>query len=271
MGTAGGFWVRGKAFVDDRQRVGLEGASPYPLARVREAYEEFAELGRWGAADSLRPLPEAAVEAVLGFCNRWGLVGLLPARLICWVDREPGSHGVRLAWYPSGGVWAGVDAEGQEPGAVLAGWPVGAGARRVPWDSLRGWFDGEPVRPGHQDFWTRYREPVRQVVWAASWWRSLMEGLARPRRSPVRREAEAALAGLLGSTCFELFKGRLVVAGQSLLGHFAVALARDAFGAHPARVCAVCGKVFTSRRRQAEYCSTRCRWVGQKRRQRSRP
>ena len=155
-------------------------------------------------------------------------------------------------------------------------------------------FRGFPLPlPLTREFWLAYTEPVFALVHAAAWLRQALlkiktmeeanpatedreqvEAAGQDDREEVAWEGAGMLANLTGTVSPVLAYDevaqhfRLGWIFPSLLSSLAMMITQDLTEDHRLHVCEVCGAPFISSAYQALYCSSRCRFRMQKRRQR---
>lgn len=147
--------------------------------------------------------------------------------------------------------------------------------------------------PLSREFWLGYTEPVFAIVHAAAWLRQALlkiktmeEGTPTAQdgeepkaagehdREEMAWEGAGMLANLTGTVSPVLAYDdtrqhfRLGWIFPSLLSSLAMMITQDLAEDHTLHICEVCGAPFISSAYQALYCSSRCRFRMQKRRQR---
>ena len=230
------------------------------------------------------PLTDDSEKAIVNWCRRYGLLGVLPHRV-------------------SQVTLSALDGEQRQYVKINIGWTevirdcrnsVGAPGRpSVILQALRGSvLEVEPLsttwarffpdvavadremfaypQPLTESFWKLYAEPLQDFLSAARALRELLAAL-RFQKSAKLREAHDALAGgppivlnaLIAPVGLDAqMKGNSIgsinLVPGSLLASLTLMLLEDLLQGR-ALQCP-CGKLFVSKAYQARYCSKRCRW-----------
>lgn len=124
--------------------------------------------------------------------------------------------------------------------------------------------------PLSRRFWEQYAEPARAIVGAGSWLREILGALRG--RGKVRAAGTRALNTLLARVMPAAAnssgaKRTLAWSSPSLLGYYALMILQDLVAHRRVQTCETCSHIFLAGGYQTRYCSPRCRWTGQKRRQ----
>lgn len=227
---------------------------------------------------------------LLGWCARYGLLGVLPHRAV-QVTLAP-QTGVHIQYAKFGAGWIATERQPPlTPGAVLQ--PLrGVGSVAEPLSAT--WSRFFPDVPPDQRETFRYPEPLTEKFWAMyaeplADFLSCMHALRELHQATMLFQARSAAERRLGNLQAALAGGSHLmpeglVAGvglalnwdrsrrsvhlkwvaSSLLASLTVMMLQDvAYGR--ALQCPGCGRAFVSGAYQARFCSERCRWVVQKR------
>ncbi len=126
--------------------------------------------------------------------------------------------------------------------------------------------------PMSRQFWEQYAEPTRAIVGAGSWLREILGALRG--RAKVRTAGVLALNALLARVTPTAARSgdteALAWSSPSLLGYYALMILQDLVAHRRVQPCETCGHIFLAGGYQTRYCSSRCRWTGQKRRQKAK-
>lgn len=126
--------------------------------------------------------------------------------------------------------------------------------------------------PLSEQFWRHYGESVEHFLKVAQSFKLIAElDLRKDISGPGRQQALRVLNAMVAGVQPLLVPGekglRQTWSFPSLISAFAWMLSRD-LASGRFHSCKACGTPFASTAYQAKYCSERCRWAGQKRRQR---
>jgi hypothetical protein len=230
------------------------------------------------------PLTAGSEQLILNWCAGYGLLGILPHRVLQVV--LPPKAGRQVQYIRLGIGWTAVERGGENPlrpirpaGAVVQ--PLrGVGITMEPLrETWARFFPDLPVaerdsfvypEPLTDSFWKSYAEPLQDFLSGA---RTLLELLGAIRLQSSRRLgvlhqlmtgglpiAINALVAPIGIGAQLDRPGRpgLNWIGNSLLASFTMMLLED-LSRGRALQCP-CGQLFVSDAYQARYCSRRCRW-----------
>ncbi len=279
------------------------GSSPY--MELLEAVSELEPQETSGGTEGVRLRP-GSEEKLLGWCSRYGLLGLLPHRcLFAVVPRPPGvqtyvrtPRGWRirreLFSRPAGSPRASrarrhAAMAGRvlaDPGALMSDWR----GVNVDWHPIeRAWGRYFPSvvpvrrashpypRPTSEEFWMAYAEPLDEFVVGALALLQHIEALSHEadgvvgqnRADPIKEIEILASAATPWLQKRDRVVRRVTWTAPSLLTYLAVMALTD----HVSRrvriaCCPIDGRLFASTSYQGTYCTTRCRATAEKRRQR---
>jgi hypothetical protein len=230
------------------------------------------------------PLTADSEQTILDWCAKYGLLGILPHRVLQVV--LPAQAGCQVRYDRIGIGWVAAEREARnpvspilEPRAIVQ--PLrGVGLAVEP--LTKTWarfFPDVPVgerdtfaypEPLADSFWESYAEPLQDFLSGARALRELLIAIRVQRTSgpqadhaalsgglPIVVSALAAPAGL-GAELGKPGRIGLNWVGNSLLASLTMMLLEDLSGGR-ALQCQ-CGQLFVSHAYQARYCSRRCRW-----------
>ena len=235
-------------------------------------------------------LTPASEQALLAWCAKYGLLGLLPHRVLQVILPSEAGYQLQYDRIPIG--WqTGENGGGnpfrpiQQPRAVtqpLRGVGIAVEPLTTTWERF---FPGVPLSERHEfaypepltdAFWKIYAEPLDDFLSGA---RALAEVLSSVKAQgiPKLRVAQDALRGGWQTVISSLVAAAGLAApfgkngrpglnwiGNSLLASLALMLLED-LSKGRALQCP-CGQLFVSHAYQARYCSRRCRWRFEQRR-----
>jgi hypothetical protein len=300
-----GKWVR-------FTRYHLVGDSLQPASGVRgEKYDPFEEHSKtrdsgkvqtpYGALiAAARAVPEsgwrskpASLEGIIDWCNRFGLLGLLPHRALLIVKEITTTH---LYEDDETGEEEFDHVSGVMYSRSWLGWKTWKIADLNGVDGLRAgvlWKDistsvvhlrplsvltpfsnsPDPDQPLTGRFWLNYREPVDEFVQAAKLLARGIESIARRATEAdgivvLNTLAEGAHQEIGRPTGGKTFQIRW--RSPSLLSALATMALLDLLNAQRVLICACCKAPFISTHYQSKFCSTQCRHRCGKREQRKR-
>ena len=240
------------------------------------------------------PLTADSEQKVLDWCSQYGLLGILPHRVLQVV--LPLRDGVQVQYVRIGIGWMAVEREKRNPIApILQPSAIvqslrGVGLAVEPLcDTWARFFPSVPVaererfaypEPLTDSFWKIYAEPLRDFLSGARALRELLTAIwlqGSPRLSalhaagtgglPVAINALVAPTGL-GVPIDRRRRVGLNWVGNSLLASLSTMLLED-LSQGRALQCQ-CGQLFVSSAYQATYCSRQCRWRFEQRKFRKR-
>ena len=208
--------------------------------------------------------------AVLQFCRRFGLMGLLHHRLR--EVRFPEAHGWQRIYRRVPRGWesrrepAGLPTLRLSPLGLVRDDPTQEDA--ATWNTYFG-FQGAGWGPapliGTAASWRQYQEPVAQFVGAVSAFAEVARGLAHMGSGdPLAGAALDRLNELLGdvevAVEWSAERGRVQErwVARSFLSACGLMLTRHTTAGSGIVECAGCGRLITERLRKARYCSTTC-------------
>jgi hypothetical protein len=230
------------------------------------------------------PLADDSEKAILTWCDRYGLLGVLPHR-VSQVTLSP-QDGEQRQYIRISVGWTKIVRDCRNPltpagrpNAIVQGLrspvlevePISkTWARFFPETPLRDRETFAYPQPLTESFWKLYAEPLHDFLSAARALRELLSAL-RIQKSARLREAHAALTGGLPTVINALVApvglcaqekrssiGSISLVSGSLFASLALMLLEDLLRGR-ALQCP-CGKLFVSKAYQARYCSKRCRW-----------
>jgi len=230
------------------------------------------------------PLTDDSEKAIVNWCRRYGLLGVLPHRVsqvtLSALDGEQRQYvKINIGWTEViRDCRNGVGAPGRPSvilqalrGSVLEVEPLSTTwARFFPDVAVADREMFAYPQPLTESFWKLYAEPLQDFLSAARALRELLAAL-RFQKSAKLREAHDALAGgppivlnaLIAPVGLDAqMKGNSIgsinLVPGSLLASLTLMLLEDLLQGR-ALQCP-CGKLFVSKAYQARYCSKRCRW-----------
>jgi hypothetical protein len=246
-------------------------------------YLHLMELGRL-------PLRSEA-EPVLDFANQFGLLGSIPVTALS--IRFPRTEADAFRTYlRQGGCWA--EHAQQFSSEESRDEPISAGITRfglmtlthydAPLETIQDWFPGVELSrlplPNTPEFFAKYAEPLWDFLYIAKEFRTSVGALSAWEGwdDPVLREnARRRLSFLSQSAApsFEFSPERRYVDEErksaGLLASYALMFLWDLVAGRRVFQCQVCGRLFVSDDRRAQYCSRSHRLTASSRRYRTRP
>ncbi|MGD0076084.1 MAG: hypothetical protein ABSD31_17345 [Candidatus Binataceae bacterium] len=277
--------------VGRRSDSGAQGATPYRA--LLEMLRKLEYRGNTGDAPRFPPLETDALpapltaeseQAVLDWCADYGLLGILPHRVlqvILWPRDGEQVHYIRL-----GCGWLAVTRDRQnastpvQPPIALVQPVLGSGISIEPLSKTWArFFPNVPPtiqeifaypQPLTPPFWGAYGEPLADFLSGARALKTLLDGIELQQKNRALRLLHAAVSGgtqvQANSLVAPMGLGvrvkkkhiELSWVGNSLLSALAVMLLEDLSRGRVLQC--LCGQVFVSTAYQARYCSKRCRW-----------
>jgi hypothetical protein len=257
----------------------------YALLELGRKVHDASMLG--GPLDDVTRQPAAIgdslADAILEFCQRYGLLGILPhqALQVSISPRVSDSNSIISALYlRGGGTWDLIGVPGDlgwdyrrwgaastvilrygPGGPIYAEGLTGYWSRFFPSVQNPDYF-AFPL-PLSEHFWELYSEPLDIFLKAVLWTGDMYAKESYPRQINLNALIDAVGIGVDD-------EGRYIWRSPSLLGYFALMFVMDMNGKRMPHECPSCGRLFKGDHR-ARYCGNVCAWREQKRRQRRRP
>lgn len=267
-----------------------------------DPWAEYEDSRAWGEKSTAPPTPYLALaslvhmvrfdvrhnltpeseEAVLNWCSKYGLLGILPH----YLQRLP-PEVVDLGFPEDHGWW-------EKPGFLYEGgdWveqSLDNFLEPITIDKLQRYFPGQPLdrwgqpcpKPLTPEFWAVYGEPVQDFLdQCQSFVDAISElGNASPEElggvgslcegQYVLNQLSASVTPLIEISA-ESRRFVLRWRFRSLLASLAMMVLQDLTENRRVFTCQNCGTVFVSHSPKAAYCGNRCRKTAEKRRQRDR-
>jgi hypothetical protein len=271
-------------------------------------FESYADRDRIPKSRNVFPLSQLQKRAILAWCSRWGLLGILPNETLAvgcptrWTrNNEPDGfkfHATTLNYARLNGTWHSSDLieKGTNDPSTVDGELVqdefdpylitqrftacgGVEISSASPDWLDDFYPDIPMRerntdyfePGSEAFWSAYGEPVVEFVRYAAIFRLAIDEL---RSLPEPSEDRMPLLNYFLAAGGEVLVPSPTGSAEtrwfypSLLSAFAKMACRDLTAGCSEHRCSCCGKPFISAAYQSKYCSTTCQWKDSKRRSR---
>ncbi len=261
-------------------------------------YQSFVGLDRHVELHAPMYLRDGAQRAVIRWCERYGLLGLLlqdvdslpagryqfPTNYCVDGKQRRLSGPVQSSYLWSDGHW-----KREDLGRTVDAWEAEDLSRYFPGHlPLSGKYPEIPT-PLSPDFWAAYREPVRDFMRNALWLSVALKGfLSLNSQSSYEvgpLEFEPGELSWSGTELINQLTGsigsvtRIVGASgnrhlteewafRSLLACLAKMIQRDVLSNGRVFLCKVCGRAFVSSSPVAQYCEPRCKNTANKRQQR---
>jgi hypothetical protein len=221
--------------------------------------------------------PRALVRGITEFCQRYGLLGLLPHRtLLARLGGRREFLRTAVGWRASAVSWEPEDFEPPETVITFDGDELAVDDAQAWHDFFRGlpaarWQQKNPPLPPSEAFWDHYQEPVTSFIFEARAFASAVELLAEGGPSKItelhgavldrdgaRARLRALMAGVSPALRASKRGHRLTWESPSLLGHLAMQAAHDLVGDRRTVQCEECPESFSTGHWRARFCSPRC-------------
>lgn len=253
-------------------------------------YQSLVRLATTATLDSRGRATPTAQDAILSWCTKYGLLGIVPQSFIIPAGSDIRENEEGHAWLPSYYTW--------ERGRWLVG-RLRLAVDRAQMDKLAATLArffptvDHPEEclpsPATPAFWHEYAEPVNEFLSMANEITATLQDLSAPDRAELfggmsfmdgelePYESVEFLNEFTSTVAPVLVVGsdleyRQVWRFQSLLAGLALMILRDLTEGRRVHKCRneSCGTLFLSARSGARYCSDTCQNTAQKRRQRER-